>query len=387
MSNAEDMSAIIEMVNTHTDVKIETIGIRWKATNREGKTAGGILDPHDELLDHYVVRLRALGWDSSEYDRLTDERRKLAVEQVQRELAARSSSLLSPFTPAAGHGGTYPQVRMHVGPAMARLFLATVKNARNADGLPVQRLSSRMVVQEYTQKMRDGDWRLSPDPIIFDVDWFLRNGMHRLKAVIESGTEQEFLVEWGWDSDVFEVMDKQHKRTVAHSLHMMGNLNTTQLASAAGVLHGILTVPNVYGWAELRPTEEQKVRAVVDHPLLRDAVKWCSGKQDKKLQRNILAACRVACAEAAGSWEATADWFDRLREGRFPEDDDPGQAVRMYITTSGGHVRQGERLPKTGFQCYLILKAWNATIKNERYSRISYKPDKLVIPRPIKPRR
>ena len=384
MSNADDMSMIIEMANSQAGLGIDVIGQRWKAESR-GKTAGGMLDPHDELLDHYVVRLRALGWDSTEYDRLTDERRKVAIEQVQKELTSRSRSLLTPFGADSGDAG-YPRVKMWVGPALAKLFLATVRNARNAEGLPVQRPSSPVVIREYTQKMKDGDWRLSPDPIIFDVDWFNRNGMHRLKAVIASGTEQEFLVEWGWDVDVFEVMDKQHKRTVAHSLHMRGNLNTTQLASAAGVLYGILTVPNVYDWAELRPTEEQKLRAVVEHPLIRDAVRWCSGKQDRKLQRNILAACRVACAEAAGSWEATADWFDRLREGRFPEEDDPGQAVRMYITSASGALRQGERLPRAGFHSYLILKAWNATIAGETYSKISYRPNNITIPKPRKPR-
>lgn len=50
------------------------------------------------------------------------------------------------------------------------------------------------VAEKYASDMRDGRWTNCADPIIFCDDGTIGNGQHRLYAITESGTTQEFIV-------------------------------------------------------------------------------------------------------------------------------------------------------------------------------------------------
>ena len=64
------------------------------------------------------------------------------------------------------------------------------------------------VVERYTGEMQRGAWIPNgTDPIVIDTNGDLRNGQHRLWAVIKSGTTQRFLLVRGADPGSFAAMD------------------------------------------------------------------------------------------------------------------------------------------------------------------------------------
>lgn len=74
-------------------------------------------------------------------------------------------------------------------------------------------------VQQYASAMRDGEWQYNPaDAICFDIDGKLINGRHRLSAVVQSDTEQEFLLVYDVEPVAQDVMDQGYRRTIGHQL-------------------------------------------------------------------------------------------------------------------------------------------------------------------------
>jgi len=74
------------------------------------------------------------------------------------------------------------------------------------------RIASKATITRYAATMQRGEWKLSNDIICISPDGVLMNGQHRLKAVEESGTTQEF---WVWENcpqEALLTMDLGRKR-------------------------------------------------------------------------------------------------------------------------------------------------------------------------------
>ena len=82
---------------------------------------------------------------------------------------------------------------------------------------------SKATVDAYARIMRDGKWSIAPDAIAFDINGNLINGVHRLKAVIESGTTQEFFVVAGLPLEALASTDTCRHRTGGEVLYIADN--------------------------------------------------------------------------------------------------------------------------------------------------------------------
>lgn len=114
---------------------------------------------------------------------------------------------------------------MAVTPELAREFLKT-----NSTNRPLK----RGTVQRYAQMMRNGEWRLTPQSVVFDTNGVLINGQHTLHAVIESGTTVQLMVSRGWPAETFAVLDRGANRTAADALRIEKRL--TEVARLAAVV-------------------------------------------------------------------------------------------------------------------------------------------------------
>lgn len=98
-------------------------------------------------------------------------------------------------------------------PAVAREYLS--HNTANRD--------PRMpVVRRYAQAMEDGKWKLTAEPIQFDMDGVLINGQQRLMAVIESDTAVAFCVVRDCPIDSPVVLDNGVIRTASDAAKYLG---------------------------------------------------------------------------------------------------------------------------------------------------------------------
>lgn len=92
-----------------------------------------------------------------------------------------------------------------VTPELAKDWLIKNKNMR-----PI----NKYAVAQYKDEILTGNYRQNGEVIIFDSDGFLRDGQHRLKAIIEAGVAVPLNVVRGVDPDQCDVFDIGGKRTL-----------------------------------------------------------------------------------------------------------------------------------------------------------------------------
>lgn len=73
-------------------------------------------------------------------------------------------------------------------------------------------------VSDLAQSMKRGEWKVTNQGIGFNSNGCLRDGHHRLNAVIESGATVQMLVTLGLDEDVYMAVDTGLKRSVFDTL-------------------------------------------------------------------------------------------------------------------------------------------------------------------------
>jgi hypothetical protein len=87
-------------------------------------------------------------------------------------------------------------------------------------------------VRQYAGDMTNGGWLFTGEAIKVSTEGILLDGQHRLWAVVESGRTQELLVITGLDPKAQEVMDQGVPRSLGDSLHIRGDSDPNNLASA-----------------------------------------------------------------------------------------------------------------------------------------------------------
>ena len=114
---------------------------------------------------------------------------------------------------------------VNISPELAKKYLE--KNTNN------RRLRTS-VVNAYAQDMRQGNWQENAEAISFYEDGSLRDGQHRLAAIVASNTTQRMLVVTDVPMDSF-ICDRQGKRTVADFLKLTGHGEVANQLCSGGV--------------------------------------------------------------------------------------------------------------------------------------------------------
>ena len=82
------------------------------------------------------------------------------------------------------------------------------------------RTKSKSTVEKYAKDMLCGLWEANGESIAISKDGVLRNGQHRLAAIVKSG--KPVLMYMVFDADPSTIYDIQHKRTCVQILRAMG---------------------------------------------------------------------------------------------------------------------------------------------------------------------
>jgi hypothetical protein len=72
-------------------------------------------------------------------------------------------------------------------------------------------------VARYAAAMRKGDWKTSPEPLIFAPNGRLMNGQTRLHAVKATGIPRKFMCVFGVEESVFSVLDRGRPRNLSEA--------------------------------------------------------------------------------------------------------------------------------------------------------------------------
>jgi hypothetical protein len=96
-------------------------------------------------------------------------------------------------------------------------------------------------VEYYARLMREGLWRNdNPEPLAFDWNDVLRNGQHRLTAVVRSKRTVVFLVARGMDPALGDVIDTPAIRTAGDRLALAGGVTAALGARYAAAIRGLV---------------------------------------------------------------------------------------------------------------------------------------------------
>ena len=123
------------------------------------------------------------------------------MEEKQKEAMAFNQSLLK---------GVKTRVDF-VTPQMAESYLS--HNTEN-------RKINNGTVRRYYNDIINGKWVLNGEPIVIDRDGVLRNGQHRMMAVVKAGKAIPTVIVEGVDPAAFRSMDTGHLRTPADVLRI-----------------------------------------------------------------------------------------------------------------------------------------------------------------------
>ncbi len=124
---------------------------------------------------------------------------------------------------------TYSQEEIY--PSKAKDYLAD-----NIANRPIR----KQTVLKYARDMKSGDWDMNGEDLIFDWNGHLRNGQHRLLAVIEADVPIKFGVKRGVDPSTFKTMDNNVSRSPGDVLSGLGFKYGNHLASAARIVMAYL---------------------------------------------------------------------------------------------------------------------------------------------------
>jgi len=74
----------------------------------------------------------------------------------------------------------------------------------------------------YVGQMLNGEWKENGEPIIIDINGFIKDGQHRLNAVIESGHSYKCPVIYDVNPDVMDTIDTGTNRSLGDVLQLNG---------------------------------------------------------------------------------------------------------------------------------------------------------------------
>lgn len=221
-------------------------------------------------------------------------------------------------------------------------------------------------VRDYSLEMRKGNWLYNPaDAICMDWDNILRNGQHRLLAVIESDTTQEFAFATCTDPKAQDIMDSGVRRTTAHQLGMSGYEDPKALASIGRIsLH----------W------QEGTIISGLRAPSTPDIRKWVEEADEQALKFAVMHARRVSkffplqvghtgAAAYQGYLKDSAaaeTFFEALEEGVGLSKNHPILTLRNYLTRHG--QLKTRLLPH--HQLWLVVSTWNTWRAGRKLGKI-----------------
>lgn len=277
-------------------------------------------------------------------------------------------TITTPSTPASAlvNSGVSSEVES-IDPTQAAELLK--KNTHN-------RRASKAQVNSLAEAMKNNLWVFDGAPIRIDINGTILDGQHRLQAVIQSKTVQEFLIVRGLQPESQYVMDTGMKRSLSGALSLEKYTNPNYLAAVGvaafkwevGFRGGSLTNGGFGGTAA--PTLPTLLGFVTD----RKEEFYAAISRGQKIAHTLKVIPRVATFTA---WQFAqidpedADvFFASLASGANLAEGDPILVLRQRLLKISA-----ERSQKTdpAVVLALITKAWNfwrdgATISHLKWS-------------------
>jgi hypothetical protein len=249
-----------------------------------------------------------------------------------------------------------------VSPAQAQTWL---------DRGGANRKISKRNVQKLLRAIEIGEWELTGETIKLDEEGRVRDGQHRLTAIIESGKPQPCIVVRGIKESAFDKIDTGRSRSSGDVLAIHGHASQhAQAAAARGLI--MIEYYGRYGvTGQLAPSNAQILAYVEAHPEMIEAVHLADRL---RLQGDFIGGTGLWTVALTLFWrispEQTRVFVESLIEGANLESGSPILKLRnMYKGSVRDWHASGENRERLLAN---VIKGWNAWRRDELVQAISW---------------
>ena len=113
----------------------------------------------------------------------------------------------------------------------AEIKLITPEFASELLKMNIGNRSIRRQKDNYSYMMKSGEWKENGEPIIIDINGFIKDGQHRLHAVIDANFSYSCPIIYDVNPDVMDTIDTGSNRSLADVLQLNGFANATNTGS------------------------------------------------------------------------------------------------------------------------------------------------------------
>lgn len=253
-------------------------------------------------------------------------------------------------------------------------------------------MSSRKVNQ-YAFDMLSGKWRLTHQGMGFAKSGFLKDGQHRLMAVIQAAEQGatmgdetlppnpkisiQMQVTWGLEDDVFDVLDTGLPRSASQILAIAGYANQNALAASARLVYQFDNLEYKF-WRNVKISNHEILKTVQDTGLS-EYVPYATPLVPVGFIPSAVVAGYYVCERAApkGPHE---EFLEALRTGLdYKGTDDPRRILREYMVRSKGQPKMRR---DAAIHLALYIISWNDFVQKRKRNAISWRSN-MPFPKPI----
>lgn len=247
-------------------------------------------------------------------------------------------------------------------------------------------------VNEYARAMLKGEWLHTHQGIGFDKKGHLKDGQHRLLAIVqaaeEGAWEGEFKIEpnpriainmqvtWGMEENTFDRLDVGLPRSSQQVLAMAGYTNQLHLSAAAKLLY-LFQNHDYVNWKSIRIPNSQ-ILQIVQETGLQEYIPVCSKLSVIGMIPSAASVGYYVCEQAYPTGPSE-QFVNDLMEGAGLDSDSPVLILRNYMIRSKTKDRVRREAP---MHLALYIKAWNDYINKVRRSSIAWRTGE-DFPKPV----
>ena len=248
-------------------------------------------------------------------------------------------------------------------------------------------------VNQYAFDMLKGKWRLTHQGIGFAKSGFMKDGQHRIMAVIQAGEQgatmgDEVLppnpkisipmqVTFGLEDDVFDVLDTGLPRSAGQVLAIAGYSNQVTLAASARLLFQFDNLEFKH-WRGTKISNHEILKTVQDSGIV-EYIPYATVLSPVGFIPSAVTAGYFVCERAlpTGSHQ---EFLDSLTSGMdFNGVDDPRRVLREYMVRSKG---QPKIRRDAAMHMALYIIAWNDFVLKRKRNSISWRTSQ-AFPQPV----
>lgn len=232
----------------------------------------------------------------------------------------------------------------------------------------------KKTVNFYARQMREGDWDLTGEPIIFSNEDVLLNGQHRLYACIEANTSFKTFVVRGAPDTSFAKIDQNIPRQAGDIVGREGYTQSVRKAAASRIILSMLEVQDKP--AGERPALNTKRSHAETLEFVQGHDELLSEGCAIIIKDDGLSICRppavfvgLYVAFALKNRKRAREFFKQIVSGEILERNDPSARLRQLLISS---MSQPNVKRKKQWIMAVTIKAWNLFLQDKQVRQLKF---------------